>query len=73
VKAAQLIHQTNVAYKHVFASPEGKTVLDDLMTAFGGNTLKKNMGTVDEAGTLAASGAREVLIHIQQRIKHAVD
>ena len=73
MKAREQLHQKNTAYKHVFTSPDGKIVLEDLVSAFGGNTLKKNMGSIDEAGTLAASGAREVLIHIQTRIKHAVD
>lgn len=54
----------------VFNSPQGKLVLEELKAQFGGNTLKKTKdGAIDANACLAASGAREVIIYIEEMLR----
>jgi hypothetical protein len=52
-------------YHHVFTSPDGQKVLDDLQRQFGGTTLRKHEGVIDPNASLAAAGCREVVLYIQ--------
>lgn len=54
------------AYRAVFTGPNGQAVLDDLTSQFGGTSLKKVDGEIDVNATLAAAGAREVVLYIKQ-------
>ena len=58
-----------VAYRHVFRSPEGKVVLADLKAKFDQScTVKLRGDDVLPYGTVAASGARDVYLHIIDNI-----
>jgi hypothetical protein len=62
------------AYEHVFSSPDGKAVLEDLERQFNGTTLKKDKdGKIDPHASIAAAGCREVLLYIDlMRKRHAI-
>jgi hypothetical protein len=70
VKAADQIDRTNIAFRQVFASPDGKTVLEALLAVFGHDYTHRDTNATQLA---IQAGERNVINHIQQRIKHAVD
>ena len=70
MKAREQIHQRNIAYKNVFASPDGQIVLRDLQATFGLTHIGKD--ATPTSVTLYA-GYLNMLNYIQQRIQHAVD
>ena len=61
------------AYKAVFTSPNGEEVLNDLRRQFGGTTLRKVDGRVDEFSSIAAAGCREVVLYIEQLVNIKMD
>ena len=53
-------------FERVFASPDGKKVLEILEREFNGTTLRKTKdGLIDPHASIAAAGCREVLLYIQ--------
>lgn len=57
------------AYKHTFASPDGKIVLADLKAHFDRSCTVKKSGIVDMPSSVAYSGARDVYLHIIENIQ----
>lgn len=59
------IRKKYLAYQHVFSSPEGRTVLEDLKQHFYNPSMivKKN-GVVEPYTTVALCGSRDVVVHI---------
>jgi hypothetical protein len=57
------------AYKRVFDSPDADTVMADLYEQFNGSALKANNGIVDTSASIAALGAREVLLYIERMMR----
>lgn len=68
-KARDIIKRKYASYKNLFATPDGKAVLEDLERQFGGTTLRKNNGVIDPNASIAAAGCREVLLYIENIIK----
>ncbi len=58
-------------YRMLLNTQPGKIIMADLETVFGETTLKTGPdGMVDINASIAASGAREVLLYIKGRMKH---
>jgi hypothetical protein len=53
------------AYRNLFKNPDARAVLDDLDYRFNRSTLKKVNGVIDPHASIAAGGAREVLLYIE--------
>ena len=52
------------AYFNLFNTPDAKLVLDDLDVRFNRSTLRRVNKLIDPNASLAAAGAREVLLYI---------
>ena len=52
------------SYDNLFKSPDGELVLEDLCKKFDGTTIRTVDKVVDVHASIAASGAREVLLYI---------
>ncbi len=58
------------AYHTLFSSPDAELVMEDLEYRFNKSTLKKVDKVIDPNASLAAAGAREVLLYIQLMREH---
>ena len=68
----EVVRKKSKLYHTLFSSPNGKKVLADLEKQFGGTTLKKVDKVIDPHASIAAAGAREVILYIKQEVmKHA--
>jgi hypothetical protein len=57
------------AYRTVLGSPAAQPILDDLAKQFNKTSLKKVEGVLDINASIAAAGAREVLLYIDIMMK----
>lgn len=71
-KVQDRLKRRAIAYVHVFESPDGKRILEDLEYRFNGTTLKKHEGVIDPNASIAAAGCREVLLYINHMRKQNV-
>ena len=52
------------AYFNLFSSPDAEKILDDLDHRFNGTTIRNVDKVMDVNASIAAAGAREVLLYI---------
>ena len=58
-----------LAYEHVFTTPEGQLVLEDLQNRFmRRSSVTLVDGKVDPHRTLVNEGARELVLYIEQKV-----
>jgi hypothetical protein len=71
-KVEQLKKRKLALYHRVFASTDGKEVLEDLDAVYPETTLRKDEGgRIDEFASIAAAGSREPIIHIKYLVRKA--
>ena len=63
----EIQRKRKIAYQAVVASPDGKTMMEDLIQHFGGSSLKRDKeGRMDATAMIFRDGGREVLLHIER-------
>jgi hypothetical protein len=71
-KVEQLKKRKLALYHRVFASADGKEVLEDLDAVYPETTIRYDkQGRLDEFASVAAAGSREPIIHIKYLVRKA--
>ena len=73
LKINKALHEKLLAYRNVFASPEGQVVLEDLKYYFDRSLFIKVDGVIDPNAVIAMAGSLEVILHIEQRMRTKQD
>ena len=56
-------------YRTILGNPSAQPILDDLDRRFNGSTLRQVDKVFDVHASMAAAGAREVLLHIDKMMR----